>query len=111
MTELLWTEHHPGAITICDAAGIIVYMNRTAIQLFEESGGEKLIGSNVLDCHPAASRGAVKKLLENEGTAVFTVEKDGVKRLIYDAPWYSEGKFSGLVEISFLLPGEMKNFV
>ncbi len=68
MKDLLWAEHHPGAITVCHAAGIIVYMNSTAIKLFEKSGGEKLIGSNVLDCHPGTSRGAVKRLLETEGT-------------------------------------------
>jgi hypothetical protein len=42
---------------------------------------------------------------------VYTIEKDGVKKLIYQAPWYREGEYAGFVEISLEIPAEMPHFV
>jgi PAS domain-containing protein len=45
-----WIEKFPGAITVCDTKGIILYMNDTAAEQFAKDGGRDLIGQNVLDC-------------------------------------------------------------
>lgn len=111
MPQLSWTDDFPAAITICDVQGTILYMNRQAAQLFESSGGAALIGSNVLDCHPQRARGVVLSLLAAGQSATFTVEEGKARRVVYDAPWYSDGRYCGLVELSFALPHEMKNFV
>lgn len=106
-----WVQEFPGAVTVCDTAGTIIYMNDCAVKLFRQDGRDHLIGSNVLNCHPGRARAAVESLLRTGGTAVFTVEKNDATRVVYDAPWYVDGVYSGLVEISFYLTRRMKNFV
>ena len=51
-----WLKELPIAITVCDKDGIILEMNDKSAKTFESDGGYALIGSNVLDCHPAAAR-------------------------------------------------------
>jgi hypothetical protein len=42
---------------------------------------------------------------------VYTIEKDGVKRLIYQAPRYEGGEYQGIVELSLPIPFELPHFV
>ena len=111
MSEHAWVDEFPGAITVCDDRGIILAMNAKAAQVFEEDGGRSLIGTSVLDCHPEPARSRVAALLENHQTNVYTIEKKGVKKLIYQAPWYKDGQFAGLVELSLEIPFEMPHFI
>ena len=48
-----------------------------------------------------------------EGTTnTYTVEKNGVKKLIHQTPWRDEeGKIAGLVEFSTVLPADMPHYV
>jgi transcriptional regulator with PAS, ATPase and Fis domain len=101
----------PGAVTICDTKGIILAMNDTSIRVFEDDGGAALIGQNVLDCHPEPARSKLADLLENEKTNVYTIEKKGVKKLICQAPWYDDGQYAGIVEVSLEVPSDMPHFV
>mgnify|MGYP000371069624 CR=1 FL=1 len=39
------------------------------------------------------------------------VEKNGVKKLIYQTPWYQDGKYSGFVELALEIPFQMPHFV
>jgi len=86
-------------------------MNDKAIHDFQDDGGEKLIGTNVLDCHPEPALTKVRELLEHQQTNVYTIEKRGVKKLIYQAPWYEGGEFAGLVELSLEIPLQLPHFV
>ena len=106
-----WMEEFNGAITVCDARGIIVYMNQYSIRQFEKYGGEKLLGSNLLDCHPDPSKSKLKEMLEKETGNMYTTEKEGIKTMILQTPWKNNGKFCGLVEISFQLDPELPNFM
>ena len=99
-----WTKEFPGAITVCDAKGIILSMNDAALDLFDDDGGEKLIGTNVLDCHPEPSRSKLLGMLEQGLTNTYTVRSKGKTKLITQQPWYLDGVFAGIVEISFVLP-------
>lgn len=47
-----WVKEFPGAITVCDSAGTIIELNDRAMEEFRDQGGEELIGTNVLECHP-----------------------------------------------------------
>ena len=38
-------------------------------------------------------------------------EKNGVKKLIYQTPWYENGEFMGLVEFSLEIPFEMPHYI
>jgi len=41
----------------------------------------------------------------------YTVEKNGVKKLIYQTPWFEDGKVAGMVEFSIVLPTEIPHYV
>lgn len=104
-------EEFPGAVTLCDADGVIRYMNRRAAEVFKADGGRGLIGSNVLDCHPEPSRSKVERMLRTGETNVYTIEKNGVHKLIYQAPYSRDGVLGGLVELSLEIPEKMPHFV
>jgi transcriptional regulator with PAS, ATPase and Fis domain len=106
-----WIEHFPGPITICDQDGWIVYMNQSSVGAFRNSGGAGLIGSNLLDCHPEPSMSKLKDLLNSPQENIYTIEKDGVKKIIMQIPWFSDDRFKGLVEISKVIPSEMPHFL
>lgn len=111
MTDHSWVQEFPVAITVCDPDGIILEMNDRAVKAYQDQGGIKLIGTNMLECHPEQARIKVQRLLETRQANVYTIEKAGVKKLIYQAPWYRDGTYSGFVELSFEIPVEMSHFV
>jgi hypothetical protein len=86
-------------------------MNDKAVSTFEKYGGDKLIGTNVLDCHPEPSKSKLIELMLNRSTNVYTIEKDGIKKLIYQAPWFENNEFAGIVELSLEIPFEMPHFI
>ena len=111
MSEHSWVNEFPGAIIVCDANGIIVEMNDRAARNYEKDGGRALIGKNLLDCHPEPARTKTRTLLETQQKNVYTIEKKGVKKLIYQSPWYRAGQFAGLVELSLEIPSELPHFI
>ncbi len=110
MSEYSWVREFPAAITVCDANGTILSMNERSVLTFADDGGADLVGTSLLDCHPEPARSKVEALLRSEAPNVYTIEKGGVKKLIYQSPWYQQGKFSGFVEISLPLPPTMSHF-
>jgi len=111
MTRHAWVREFSGAITVTDREGKILEMNAKAAQSFEKDGGEKLIGTNVLDCHPEQARVKLRAIMENRKPNVYTIEKAGVKKLIYQAPWYRGGEYAGVVELSVEIPFDLPHFV
>ena len=109
--ENAWVKEFPGAVTVCDAQGIIPEMNDKAELTFAEDGGRALIGQNVLDCHPEPSRSQLRDLLAEGKPNIYTIEKNGIKKLIYQTPWYTDGKYAGFIELSLEIPFEMSHFV
>ena len=101
----------PAAITVCDPDGIILEMNAKAAEAFAEDGGRGLIGKNLLDCHPEPARSKMERLLDKQQKNVYTIEKNGKKKLIYQTPWYKDGVYSGFVELSIEIPFEMPHFI
>jgi transcriptional regulator with PAS, ATPase and Fis domain len=106
-----WIKEFPGAIIVCNPQGIILEMNDQAIKTFQDDGGEKLIGTSLLDCHPEPSRSKVKQMLDTKRPNIYTIEKRGVKKLIYQMPWHTKGKYSGFVELSLEIPFEIPHFI
>ncbi len=111
MTQNAWIKNFPGAVTVCDREGIVLEMNDKAIVTFEKDGGASLIGTNLFGCHSAASQAKLHEMIASEQPNIYTIEKNGVKKLIYQAPWYTDGVFSGLVELSIEIPFDMPHFV
>jgi len=111
MTENDWVRAFPGAVTVCDRDGVILEMNERSVASFAADGGAALIGTNVLDCHPEPARAKLAALLASGKPNVYTIEKGGVKKLIYQAPWYRDGAYAGFVELSLEIPFELPHFV
>ena len=107
-----WVENLDVAVTICDKEGIIIEMNAKACKTFQKYGGKELIGKNLLDCHPGQSKDKLAELLKNPRKNVYTIEKAGVKKMIYQTPWQDEaGNYAGLAEFSLEIPFEMPHFI
>lgn len=111
MPESAWVKELKAAITVCDRDGVALEMNDRAAETFASDGGRALVGKSILDCHPERARALFEELLRTGGTNVYTIEKAGVKKLIYQAPWYEGGEYRGIVELSLPVPFEIPHFV
>jgi hypothetical protein len=106
-----WIREFPGAVTLCDAAGVIVEMNDKAVSTFADDGGAALLGKSVMDCHAERSRGIIQEIMAGGRPNIYTIEKNGKKKLIYQSAWTKDGVFAGIVELSLEIPFEMPHFV
>lgn len=106
-----WTKQFPAAITVCDPGGIILEMNVKSARTFAKDVGYQLIGQNIFDCHPDPARGKLERLMEARKKNTYTIEKNGVWKLIHQTPWYKDGQYAGFIEFSFEIPVEMKHIV
>ncbi len=106
-----WVREFPGAITVVDRDGRILEMNDRSALTFAGDGGRALVGRSVFDCHPEAARAKLAGMMEAGTRNVYTIEKRGVRKLIYQAPWYRNGEPAGFVELSLELPEQMPHFV
>ena len=43
--------------------------------------------------------------------SVYTIEKNGVRKMIYQTPWRVDGVVGGLAEISMEIPAEMPHHI
>jgi transcriptional regulator with PAS, ATPase and Fis domain len=111
MTNHSWVDEFPGAVTVCDPEGIILEMNQKSAENFKDDGGMELIGKNMFDCHPEPARTKTRELLEKKRLNFYTTEKKGVHKLIYQSPWYKNGKYCGFVELSLVIPSEIPHFI
>ncbi|MDP2965282.1 MAG: hypothetical protein Q8N39_04480 [Pelolinea sp.] len=110
MEKINWSKYFPAAITVTNENGTVVEMNDFSVESYRKDGGANLIGDNVIECHKEPSLSKVKKLYEEHALNVYTITKNGKKKLIYQAPYFVEGRFSGMVEISLPLPDEMPHY-
>jgi transcriptional regulator with PAS, ATPase and Fis domain len=110
MNSEQWVREFPAAITVCDSKGVLIEMNEKAITTFEADGGAALIGTNLLDCHPEPSRTQVAEMLRSGSPNVYTIQKSGIKKLIYQSHWFVDGEYSGFVELSLPIPELLPHF-
>ena len=101
----------PFAITVCDTEAIILYMNDRSINTFHKYGGAEIIGTSLFQYHNGPSADKLRELLDTETNNAYTIEKNDIKKLIYQSPWYKDSKFAGLIELSLVIPMEMSHFV
>jgi hypothetical protein len=105
-----WVLEFPAAITVCDATGVVLGMNERALTTFEADGGAALIGTNLLDCHPEPARTKVMEMLASGSHNIYTIQKDGIKKLIFQSPWFEGGVYAGFVELALPIPHQMPHF-
>lgn len=111
MNTPTWLSSFPGAITVTDERGIIIFMNAKSIKTFENEGGEALVGTSVLDCHPEPSRSKLEQMMAEHQANTYTIEKNGIRKLIYQTPWFEDGQYRGFIELSLEIPWDMPHFV
>ena len=108
ITAQAWADEMDVRVTVCDHTGIIVYMNKTAALSMHNYGGYDLIGKSLLNCHNPRSSAIIKEMLERPFVNSYIVEKEGKRRLIRQFPWEEEGRFKGIIEMSFPLPSDLE---
>lgn len=101
-------EEFPAAIEVCDRDGILLYVNDRAA---ETVAGRDQIGTNILDCHAEPARSKFQEMLESGQANIYTIEKAGQHKLIYQVPWYVDGIYAGFVEMALPIPHQMPHFV
>lgn len=106
-----WEDSFNAAVTIIGRDFTILYMNEKAAGVFARWGGRSLIGRDVRACHQEASVRIMERILETGVPNIYTIEKKGIKKLIYQAPWRKDGEIAGLVELSMELPANMPHYV
>lgn len=107
-----WAFRMNCAVTVADADCKIIYMNERSRQTFANRGGADLIGHNLMDYHNEKSKSIIRRLLAEGGTNAYTIEKQGVRKMIFQTAWFdAEGRVAGLVELSMVIPAEMPHYV
>jgi len=106
-----WTDGFIGAITVCDCDGIVVYMNDLSKKQFAKSGDSDLLGKSLIDCHPEPAQSLLLKMLAEPNPNSYTIEKEGIRKMIHQTPWMEDGEFKGVVELSFEIPVELPHYV
>jgi len=104
-----WAKEMNCAVTVCDKEGVILDMNEKAKETFAAHGD--LIGKSLIPCHNERSRAIIANLLATGGSNAYTIEKNGMKKMIYQTAWRDKGEVAGLVEISMIIPEEMPHYI
>ncbi len=103
-----WFDEVSAGMVVCDEKGIILSMNDRAALIFKRNGGKALIGQSLMGCHPPDAQQKILHLLETKTPHAYAVEQNGRKTLLYQVPWFEEGKFKGYVEFILPLPEPME---
>ncbi|MEI8204468.1 MAG: diguanylate cyclase [Bacteroidota bacterium] len=106
-----WSDEVDFALTLCDTEGKIVHMNEVSKETFIKYGGKELDGQSLFDCHPEPAATLLASMLSSQERNVYTIEKNGRKKLIYQCPWYEKGIYMGFAELSFVLPDNMPHYI
>ena len=107
-----WAFRMNCAVTVADADCRIIYMNERSRQTFAARGGAALIGHNLMEYHNERSKDIIRRLLDEGGTNAYTIEKEGLRKMIFQSAWFdADGHVGGLVELSMVIPAEMPHYV
>lgn len=102
-----WAKGLNCGIMVCNCQGDIIYMNDKAI---EAKNGD-LTGTNILECHNENSRRIIAEMLATGGENVYTIEKNGIHKIIYQSAWKVDGVVMGLCEFMIVYSGRMPHYV
>jgi transcriptional regulator with PAS, ATPase and Fis domain len=105
-----WVEQLPVAVTVTDAEGTITTMNARSRAAFAADGGGALVGQSVFACHPEPARSKTRALYASREPNHYTISKNGQRKIIHQLPWFRDGVFAGLVEISIPIPDDLPHF-
>jgi transcriptional regulator with PAS, ATPase and Fis domain len=110
MDQPSWVDEIDVAVTVTDADGTILSMNKKSLSTFAVDGGAALVGANVLDCHPEPARSQLAEMLATQTANHYTISKGGQRKAIHQLPWYRDGVFAGFVELAIPIPDQLPHF-
>jgi len=102
-----WANELQFAITVTDINDTIIYMNKKSKRSYPNAK----IGDNLAGCHKQISMDKVEEFKKNDVSNTYTVQKNGIKKLIHQTPWYKNGKIAGLAEFSIEIPFEIPHII
>jgi len=106
-----WFDELPCSVAVCDNEYTILYLNDRSAEVNAADGGKSLVGRNMMECHPPEAQVKLRKVMASGRPNVYTIEKKGVRKMIYQSHWKEGGRVRGLVEVTFELPAEIPHFV
>jgi hypothetical protein len=106
-----WFDQLPCAITVCGADYTILYLNARSAEVNAADGGRSLVGQDLRKCHPREAKAKLRAVMAADRPNVYTVEKGGVRKVVFQAHWRRAGRKAGLVEVTFELPPDAPHFV
>lgn len=107
----IWFEQLPCAITVCDKKYKILFVNDMAAEVAADDGGKALIGKNLMDCHPLKAQKKLREVMASGRPNVYTIEKRGIRKMIFQCHWKRNGRLAGLVEVTFALPKDVPHHI
>ena len=107
-----WLRSFQAAVTVADKEGVVIAMNEKACLTFTGSASDtSLVGSSLYHCHKPESIQKIKHMLATGENNIYTIENNGVKKMIVQQPFLEDGEVAGIVEISIVLPEQMPHYV
>lgn len=103
-----WAEKICCALTICDKECKILYMNERSRATFARHGD--IIGHDLMQYHPPHAQAKIREMLTEGTTNAYTISKGGIKKLVFQTPWWKDGEVGGLAEFSIPLPSDMPHY-
>ena len=91
------------AVVICNLKHEMIYMNPAAVKNYAKWGGDKLIGSSLLDCHSPESGSKIRQVIDwfaadESHNMVYTFHNDKQNKDVYMVALREEGKLIGYYE-------------
>jgi len=106
-----WMEECALSIIVSDPSGKILYMNTVAADAYLHLGGKLLIGSSMFECHPEPALTKLKELMDQRHSNVYTIEKNGIHKMVLQSPWVQDGTYAGYIELIFPIPVEIPHYI
>ncbi len=99
LSKYFWsiTEQDRCAVVICNTEHKIIYMNPAAISRYAKSGGAKLVGKSIFECHNTKSQEKIKKVIaqfneSTENNIVYTYHNEKENKDVYMVALRDESK-------------------
>lgn len=94
-------------VTIADETGRIVFLNDQAMAHYKDWGGERLVGTDLNDCHNPASQAKIRELYTRHRAGDLTPTRyhedkgNGIAEGIVLIPILIQGEFRGIAELTW----------
>ena len=79
-----WADDTNCAVTVCDTEGVIIYQNKQSISVNGDYRGKSMIPATT------SARRDHARILEKGDTNAYTIEKKGIRKMIYQTAWRRE---------------------